>query len=420
MRARLALAAVATALAALATAVPAAADDRGRDRGRDDVPTLVGRAVLPSQAAPPGTTTTCPAAPPAVAPAVPQPQPVGGYSALIDARGRGQWALPDNGYGAKGNSCDFVLRVDLVDVAHLRSGRGAEPGRVDVLRSVQLRDPDRRVPFPIFREGSPDRLLTGWDFDPESVRIDRRGDFWFGDEFGPYLLHTDRTGRLLEAPIPAPGIRAPEDQLSTGPVNLAGSSGFEAMAIDAEGRYLYPVLERALTTEPDRTRRLVLQYDLRERRYTDRTLVYPADPAIPSTPPGQDQHVVADLTLVDDDTYVIIERDFRQGAAALFDKVFAVDIASDGPGGEVLRKREVVDLLDIADPRRISLVGARPGDVGLGERFTFPYVTTEAVLPVRDDVLAIVNDNNFGGVGGRNPALPDYTDFIEVRVDDLG
>ncbi|MGH3873191.1 MAG: hypothetical protein ACRDSR_17060 [Pseudonocardiaceae bacterium] len=56
---------------------------------------------------------------------------------------------------------------------------------------------------------------------------------------------------------------------------------------------------------------------------------------------------------------------------------------------------------------------------GLGARFTFPYVTTESVLPVRDDVLAIVNDNNFGSVGGRNPTLPDYTDFIEVRVPGL-
>ena len=33
--------------------------------------------------------------------------------------------------------------------------------------------------------------------------------------------------------------------------------------------------------------------------------------------------------------------------------------------------------------------------------------------------LAIVNDNNFGSVGGRHPSLPDYTDFIEVGVPDL-
>ena len=33
--------------------------------------------------------------------------------------------------------------------------------------------------------------------------------------------------------------------------------------------------------------------------------------------------------------------------------------------------------------------------------------------------LAIVNDNNFGSIGGRHPTLPDYTDFIEIDVPSL-
>jgi hypothetical protein len=46
-------------------------------------------------------------------------------------------------------------------------------------------------------------------------------------------------------------------------------------------------------------------------------------------------------------------------------------------------------------------------------------VTIEAVLPTGGDRLAIVNDTNFGSTG-RNPSLPDYSDFIEVRVPQLG
>jgi glycerophosphoryl diester phosphodiesterase len=46
------------------------------------------------------------------------------------------------------------------------------------------------------------RLLTGADFDIESFRKAPDGTFWFGDEHGPFLVHTDATGRLLEAPIP--------------------------------------------------------------------------------------------------------------------------------------------------------------------------------------------------------------------------
>ena len=60
----------------------------------------------------------------------------------------------------------------------------------------------------------------------------------------------------------------------------------------------------------------------------------------------------------------------------------------------------------------------RPGDFGLGDPFKMPYQTIEAVLPVRGDQLAIVNDTNFGSTG-RNPSLPDYSDFIRVRVPGL-
>ena len=44
-----------------------------------------------------------------------------------------------------------------------------------------------------------------------------------------------------------------------------------------------------------------------------------------------------------------------------------------------------------------------------------PYVTIEALLPMPGDRVAIVNDTNFGSTG-RNPGLPDYSDFIVVSV----
>ena len=47
-----------------------------------------------------------------------------------------------------------------------------------------------------------------------------------------------------------------------------------------------------------------------------------------------------------------------------------------------------------------------------------PYQTIEAVLPVGHHELAIVNDTNFGSMG-RNATLPDYSDFIRVKVPGL-
>ena len=41
------------------------------------------------------------------------------------------------------------------------------------------------------------RLLTGADFDVESIARMDDGTFWVGEEFGPYLLHFDEQGALL-------------------------------------------------------------------------------------------------------------------------------------------------------------------------------------------------------------------------------
>lgn len=52
-------------------------------------------------------------------------------------------------------------------------------------------------------------LLAGADFDIESMQRAPDGTFWFGEEFGPFLLHTDVTGKVLEAPIPLPDLANP-------------------------------------------------------------------------------------------------------------------------------------------------------------------------------------------------------------------
>jgi len=358
--------------AALALTPPAAA------------PALTERAILPAEA---------------TAPAPGEPQPVGGFSALLDAPGRDTYfAMPDNGFGTKANSGSFLLRLYRVRT-NWETARGGR-GEVRILDWVTLRDPDERIPFELVNEDTPERLLTGGDFDPESVRRDRRGDLWFGDEFGPFLLHTDARGKVLEAPIPLPGVRSPDYPSSTPAPNLARSNGFEGMALSRDGRTLYPALEGPVTGDDPSTRR-VYEFDLRARRYATRHRIYRvADPG----------HLVSDLTALDDRRLVSLERDNFEGPAARHKRGFVVDLRT-------LAKRPVVDLLSLRDPKRIS-EPARAGDFGIGDPFAMPYQTIEAVLPVGDGKLAIVNDTNFGS-RGRNPGLPDYSDFIQVRVPGL-
>jgi hypothetical protein len=381
--------------AALAFAGSAAA------RGGDGEPTLEARAILPADATWPAPFPGVPSTDPAPAPG--STQPVGGFSALLDA-GHGRfWAMPDNGFGNKANSRSFLLRVYKVR-PNWETRRGG-PGTVTILDDITLHDPDEKVPFPIVNESTEERLLTGGDFDIESLRIGRDGTLWFGEEFGPFVLHADADGKVLDPPVPTPGVRSPDSPYLFGRTNnLGGSSGFEAMALSKDGRTLYPILEGALIGD-DPLRRVVFEFDVRERRFTGRRWTYRM---------SREGTLVSDAVAYDGKHLIVLERDNFEGPEADWKRAFTIDV----PGRrEVIEKEQIVDLLAIRDPHEISLP-ARPGDFGLGDPFEFPYVTVEAVLPVRGDELAFVNDTNFGSTG-RNDTLPDYSDFIVVEVPGL-
>jgi hypothetical protein len=129
-------------------------------------------------------------------------QPVQGFSGVQFADPNTFWFLPDNGFGAKNNSADFQLRIYRLNPS-FRGTHGGD-GSVQVSNFIQLSDPNNQVPFKIVNEDSTDRVLTGADFDTESFVLPGDDTIWIGDEFGPYLLHFDTKGKLLEAPIPTP------------------------------------------------------------------------------------------------------------------------------------------------------------------------------------------------------------------------
>ncbi len=372
------------------TAAPAAAHPT-------TTPALRARAILPADATWPAPFPAAPNTEPAPAPG--SVQPVGGFSALLQGPFGSYLAMPDNGFGSKRNSHSFLLRVYAVKPDWRR-------GDVRILGAISLRDPDHQIPFKLINDATEERYLTGGDFDIESFRIDRHGTLWFGDEFGPFLLHTDLSGKVLEKPIPLPGVRSPDYPADFPPsapaANLASSNGFEGMAISPDGRTLYPTLEGPLADDADKTIRRSFTFDIAKRAYEPGYRVYHvADPT----------YLVSDLTALGKKRFVSLERDNFQGPAAVHKQAFVVT-----PHGDALDTREVLDELNIADPRGISLQGpVRPGDFGLGDPFAMPYQTIEAVLPVSRNQLAIVNDTNFGSTG-RNPALPDYSDFIRVKV----
>jgi glycerophosphoryl diester phosphodiesterase len=138
-------------------------------------------------------------------------QPVQGFSCLVDNQDGSFWALSDNGYGSIENSADFRLRIYRIRPELRTAGGGG--GGISVESYVELHDPDHKVKFAIVSEFTSDRALTGADFDVESLRIAPDGTLWIGDELGPFLLHFDAAGKLLDEPFTLPDPEHPEQEV---------------------------------------------------------------------------------------------------------------------------------------------------------------------------------------------------------------
>jgi hypothetical protein len=356
-------------------------------------------------------------------------QPVQGMSGIQNMKDGTFLAATDNGFGSKANSPDAMLMFHILKPDW-------KTGVVERVSTTFLHDPDRRVPFRIVNENTPKRYLTGGDFDIESVQP--VGDtLWFGDEFGPFLIKTDRSGKVLqifETKVDGKLVRSPDHPSLVMPAvpgplkfEVRRSKGFEGMAASPDGGSLYPMLEGPLLTESgemeskDGKRYLrILEFDAAKGEYTGKGFKYALEAAANS---------IGDFNLIDASTGLIIERDDTEGDAAQactdgvlksdcfnvpakFKRIYKIDTAQADADGFV-KKIGYIDLMDIQDPDKVSRQGGRDG------KFTFPFFTIESVDLVNADHIVVGNDNNLPFSSGRALDKADDNELILLKVTDL-
>ena len=384
-------------------------------------------------------------------------QPVQGFSAVLPGPKPGTFlALVDNGYGSKANSADSLLRFYSVETdfatgkvypVDLQTGKrldsfsdksyfqlndknGKLKGFQTIVADLDTYPGSDKIKAggiavdPTIKQG---RLLTGADFDLESFRRVADGTYWFGEEFGPFLLHVGADGTLLEAPIALPNslnlgsnplVQSPDNPAfaslseadKVASANLPRSKGFEGMALSADGTQLYTLLEGPLTTDAQRNRLEISVFDLKTKKFTGQTYSYQMSAPFPS-------RAIGDMTAINDHEFLVIERDNGTGNAsdpaftnpALSKKIYKIDINKVDSNGFV-EKELVADLLNISDPQNLGGNGTQNGV------FTFPFVTIEDVLPIDPQTLLVVNDNNYPFSVGRTPGKADNNEFIEIKL----
>ncbi len=357
-------------------------------------------------------------------------QPMQGFSGLKSAGDGTFWVLQDNGFGTKANSPDAML------VLH-RIKPDWSSGKVEVLRTIFVHDPDKKIPFQITLEGTAKRYLTGADLDVESFQT--IGDqIWIGDEFGPYLIRIDQDGKVnafFETEIDGKQARSPDHYLVSTPAVPGGavpftvrrSRGYEAMAASKDGRFLYPLLEGPLWSEAskswemdgDREYLRILEFDVTAQKWTGRFWKYRLE---------INGNNIGDFNMIDASTGLIIERDNGEGELpeacsgvprpdcfnipAKFKRIYKIEMTDANAGGFV-RKIAYLDLMAIKDPDKKAKQGSKEGI------FTFPFVTIEGLDIVDDRHIIVGNDNNLPCSSGRKLGKQDDNELILVEASEL-
>ena len=177
------------------------------------------------------------------------------------------------------------------------------------------------------------------------------------------------------------------------------------MALSSDGTKLYPLLELPLTGQDAKTL-LIHEFDLATKSYTaGKRFRYLLDAK------GTN---IGDFILFNATEGIVIERDGSQGDLNGFKKLFQVKL---GAVGSFVEKTELVDLMKLRDPDRISGSSAN-GDVGLGDPFAMPFNTIEGVLVLDAQTLLVTDDNNFPFSIGRHVGTkaPDDNEFVQIRL----
>ena len=357
-------------------------------------------------------------------------QPVQGLSGIKTLKDGTYLTLTDNGFGSKANSPDAMLMFHTIKPDW-------KTGQIERVSTTFLHDPDRKIRFRIVNENTPKRYLTGADFDIESIQP--IGDaLWFGDELGPFLIKTDRAGKVLgvyETRIDGKVARSPDHPWLAvpalpGPIKfeVRRSRGFEGMAQSPDGSKLYPLLEGPLWSEaanaPEskdgKTFLRILEFDVAKEEYTGKSWKYALEAAT---------HAIGDFNMIDATSGLIIERDDTEGEPSMacaagqlkpdcfnvpakFKRIYKVDFAQADADGFV-KKVGYIDLMDIDDPNKVARQGGKDG------KFTFPFFTIENVDVIDADRIIVGNDNNLPFSSGRLPGKADDNEMIVLRVPEL-
>jgi hypothetical protein len=224
--------------------------------------------------------------------------------------------------------------------------------------------------------------------DPEGIDVDRGGDLWLGDEYGPSIVRVDRaTGRIRRRYAPGAGLPA---ILRHRQINR----GFEGLAVTPAGK-VYAILESVLDIDGRtlRAARFIRLIELDPATGHTRSFAYPHDVDLYAS---SGDAKIGDLVAIDDTRFLLVEQGKTQ-AGRLRNVLYRIDIG----GATDVTKLRMKDgrELEHASEAELEALGVRP----ISKRpildlrsLGWTAKKAEGLAIIDDRTIAVSSDDDFG------------------------
>jgi len=241
--------------------------------------------------------------------------------------------------------------------------------------------------------------------DSEGMALASDGSFWISDEYGPHIIHVDKTGKTLEKINP----------YTTGrklPLVLAkrrSNRGMEGLTITPDGKTLVGIMQFPLYNPSSAAvaGSLVIRivtFDISSG--ATKEFVYMMD--------NTTLQAVSEITAIDNNNFLVLERDglFPTDAnrSTIFKKIFkisltgATDISDAGntANGKLFGGKTVEELKDAATLAANGIVPVTKtlvADLMKDITALYPHDKAEGMVIINATTIAVSNDDDFGITG---------------------
>lgn len=281
--------------------------------------------------------------------------------------------------------------------------------RADIIASIPLKvngKPISGKPIPSGLTGSTNEVALDFKMndlgtdrnglDTEGLALDKDGNFWISDEYGPFIAKVDKKGNILEKY--GPGMGLPKILADRVP-----NRGSEGLTVDEKGR-VFALIQSPLNVDGKTAKTAkytrIVEFDPVTKETT--MYAYPVDTGYKNTGAAK----IGDITSIGNGQFLMIEQGKQHGE--MQNLIYKVDLNGATP---------IADNGDLEYGRLDGKIVPAKKELVLdlrAEGWNIEKAEGLALLPDRK-TIAVVNDNDFGmdidvkDSAVADPEVSDYT-----------